>query len=177
MEEVIAQRYIKALRETMDTSSIENVSILFNALAVEFQNESFLNIMENPYVESTTKESILLDAVKSASSDKLNNFISLLVENSRIGIIPAISTELSKAISYQNNSFVGKVLSDSTIDDATLKSLSEGISKKMSAEIKLEFFNSDFNGIKVEVDDLGIEVSLSKSRISDQLVEHILKAI
>ena len=32
-------------------------------------------------------------------------------------------------------------------------------------------------GIKVEVEDLGIEINFSKSRLNMQLVEHILKAI
>jgi len=35
----------------------------------------------------------------------------------------------------------------------------------------------DFDGIKVDVDGLGVEISFSRSRISDQIVDHILKAI
>jgi F-type H+-transporting ATPase subunit delta len=36
---------------------------------------------------------------------------------------------------------------------------------------------NDFNGIKVAVEGLGIEINFSKDRIDSQIIEHIIKAI
>lgn len=177
MEELVAKRYIKALGESMDKNSVINMSILFEALANEFKNDTFVSLFNNPQVDSSKKEEILLTAVKSANSEKVNNFISLLVEKKRVGIIPAISVELKKSIARENKTYSGIVYSDNDINDEALKSLSSGLGKKVDATIALKFVKNDFNGIKVEVQDLGIEINFSKSRLNSQLVDHILKAI
>jgi F-type H+-transporting ATPase subunit delta len=146
-------------------------------LATAFTDEKFLHVIDSRDVAKSQKTEILLDAVKSAKSDKINNFIKLLVENGRINIIPAISSELSKEISRMNKSYNGKVYSDNDIDAKTLEGISKGLSKKMDATISLEMIKNDFDGIKVEVEDLGIEINFSKNRLNSQLIEHILKAI
>jgi F-type H+-transporting ATPase subunit delta len=177
MKELVAKRYIKALSESMDSSSMQNISDLFEALSNEFKNDSFVALMNNPQIDSSKKEEILLDAVKSANSEKINNFISLLVEKKRIGVIPAISTELRKNIARENKTYSGIVYSNNDLDSEAIKSLSDGLGKKVDANIALEFIKSDFDGIKVEVEDLGIEINFSRSRLTSQLVDHILKAI
>jgi F-type H+-transporting ATPase subunit delta len=177
MEELIAKRYVKALNDSLDTDAITAASDIFQGLAAAFENKKFLHVIENRDVPNSQKEELLLDAVKNANSDKLNNFIKLLVENGRINIIPAISIELTKQISRINKSYGGKVYSDTDIDAVTLEGISKGLGKKMDATISLEMIKNDFDGIKVEVEDLGVEVNFSKSRLNAQLIEHILKAI
>ena len=177
MEELIAKRYVKALKDSLDAKSIALASDVFKELSVAFSDEKFLHVVDSRDVAKSQKTEILLDAVKSAKSDKINNFIKLLVENGRINIIPAISSELRKEISRMNKSYEGKIYSDSNIDAKTLAGISKGLSKKMDATISLEMIKNDFDGIKVEVEDLGIEINFSKNRLNTQLVEHILKAI
>ena len=58
-----------------------------------------------------------------------------------------------------------------------LKELGDGLGKKFDSKITLSYIKSNFDGIRVDVEDLGIEISFSKSRINKQIVEHILKAI
>ena len=76
-----------------------------------------------------------------------------------------------------NRTYEGKVYSNTAVEASTLAALSSDLGKKMDATITLAFVASDYDGIKVEVEDLGVEVSLSKSRMNAHLVEHILKAI
>jgi F-type H+-transporting ATPase subunit delta len=177
MEELIAKRYIKALTSGSDVTSIENMSTIFTALAVSFKNEKFVSIVSNPNVNSKDKLSILLDAVKSANSNSINNFIKLLVENKRIEIIPALAAELKKSLSNATKTYSGLVYSDSDIDSIVIEQLSSGLSKKFDSTISLTFIKNDFNGIKVNVDSLGVEINFSKSRINSQMIEHIVKAI
>ena len=177
MEELVAKRYIKALKDGLDANSAENISSVFSALAESFKNDKFIEIVENPNVTTEVKSEILLEAVKPASSKAVDNLIKLLVENKRINIIPAIAEGLRKDLAMTTRTFDGVIYSDSDIADNVVGRLSDGLGKKFNANISLAFIKNDFSGIKVEVEDLGIEINFSKDRIDDQLIDHIIKAI
>ena len=176
MEELIAKRYIKAISSS-DAKSIQNMANLFSALAQSFNDDKFINIMNNPNVSQGDKSEILLGAVSTAKSTQVDNLIKLLVENKRINIIPAIAQELKKEVASSTKTYKGTVYSDSEIDAKTIQELGNGLSKKYGSTISLEFVKDDFNGIKVDVADLGIEINFSKTRINSQIIEHIVKAI
>jgi F-type H+-transporting ATPase subunit delta len=177
MEELIAKRYIKAMTSGSDTASIQNMTDVFSVLAESFKDEKFVQVIGNPNVSANDKSEILLESVKSADSSQVNNLIKLLVENKRINIIPAIAQELRKDLAASTKTYEGIVYSDSEIDANTMQELSNGLSKKFDANISLVFVKNDFNGIKVDVEDLGVEIDFSKSRINSQIIEHIVKAI
>jgi F-type H+-transporting ATPase subunit delta len=177
MEELIAKRYVNALKQTCDEASLEAVSALFDGLAVSFKYAKFNQIMESSDVSSDQKEALLLDAVKPAGSEQVNNLVKLLVEKGRIAVIPAMAVALRKEIARMKNSYTGVVYSNNDIDAATIDGLAAGLGKRVDANIVLNFVKTDFDGIKVEVADLGVEINFSKSRMNTQLVEHILKAI
>jgi len=177
MQELIAKRYVKSLGEATGAESLANIAEIFAAIAENFSNDKFIAVMENPEVANADKESILLDAVKSAGSEKLNNFIKLLVENGRISIIPAMAEEMRKEIARSSKNYSGVVYSNEDVDAKTLTDLSAGLGKKVDATVALTFIKSDYDGLKVEVADLDMEINFSKTRVNAQLVEHILKAI
>ena len=176
MEELIAKRYIKAVSSS-DVASIQNMADLFATLAKSFSDEKFINIIDNPNVSQSDKLEILLGAVSSAKSSQIDNLIKLLVENKRINVIPAIAQELKKEVAVLTKTYEGTVYSDTEIDTKTIQELGNGLSKKYGSTISLEFVKDNFNGIKVDVEDLGIEINFSKTRINDQIIEHIVKAI
>jgi len=177
MEELVAKRYIKALRSSSDVEVMKNITTIFSVLAESFKSDGFVQIINNPNVAKDQKSEILLDAVKSADSKEVNNLIKLLVENNRINIIPAIANEMKKDLAVSTKTYNGIVYSDSDIDTKVIQDLSDGLGKKFDSSISLDFIKSDFNGIKVDVEDLGIEINFSKSRINSQIIEHIVKAI
>ncbi len=177
MEELIAKKYIKALSSGSDLAFMENVSEIFSALSDSFSDKKLVSILDNTHVNASDKSSILLDAVKSAQSDKVNNLIKLLVAHKRINIIPAIAKELQKNIANATKTYKGLVYSNSDIDTNVMSELSNGLSKKFDSTITLSSIKNDFNGIKVEVAGLGVEINLSKDRIDSQIIEHIIKAI
>jgi len=177
MEELIAKRYIKALKSNSDLATMQNITEVFSSLAESFKNDKFVSIIVNPNVSAKDKLEILLAAVKPANSNKINNLIKLLVENGRINIIPAIAKELVKDIANTTKTHSGVIYSDTDIDVKVITELAEGLSKKFDSTITLSFIKNDFNGIKVEVEGLGIEINFSKDRIDSQIIEHIIKAI
>ena len=177
MEELIAKRYIKAIKDSSGIDSMENMTSIFSALAESFKDEKFINIINNPDVVRDDKLNILLDAVKTADSKEINNLIRLIVENGRINIIPAIAEEMRKDVANTTKTYDGVVYSDSDINTKTVQDLSDGLSKRFDSKITLEFVKNDFDGIKVDVEDLGVEINFSKTRIDSQIIEHIVKAI
>ena len=177
MEELIAKRYIKAIKDSSGIDSIESMTSIFSALAESFNDEKFVNIINNPNVSTDDKLSILLDAVKATDSKELNNLIKLIVENGRINVIPAIAEEMRKDVANTTKTYDGIVYSDSDIDAKVVQDLSDGLSKRFDSKITLKFIKNDFDGIKVDVEDLGIEINFSKTRIDSQIIEHIVKAI
>ena len=177
MEELVAKRYVKAIKISLDVEAMKNITTIFSILAESFKNDNFIQIVNNPNVAKDQKSEILLDAVKSANSKEVNNLIKLLVENNRINIIPAIANEMKKDLAASIKTYSGTVYSDSDIDDKVMQDLSDGLGRKFDSSISLDFVKNDFNGIKVDVEDLGIEINFSKSRINSQIIEHIVKAI
>ncbi len=177
MTEKIAKRYIGALKQDLDVKSFQIISDIFSELALSFENKSFNDIVDNPNIKILDKTNILLDAVKSAKSDALNNFIKLLGEHKRFNIIPAIAVEMKKDLARTNKSYKGIVYSDEKMAAKVIKDLSVGLGAKYDSKITLEFVQSDFNGIKVDVEDLGIEINFSKTRINNQIIDHIVRAI
>jgi len=177
MEELIAKRYIKAIKKSSDIESMQNMALIFSTLAESFNNEKFVQIINNPDVSRDQKSEILLAAVKSADSKDVENLIKLLAEHNRINIIPAIAEVMRKDIAATSKSYTGIVYSDSDIDAKVIENLSSELGKRFDSNISLKFVKDDFNGIKVDVEDLGIEINFSKSRINSQIIEHIVKAI
>lgn len=177
MEELIAKRYLKAIKQRSNAESMQSIALIFSVLAESFNNERFNQIINNPDVSKNQKSEILLAAVKSAGSKDVENLIKLLVEHNRISIIPVIAEIMRKDIAKTNKSYSGIVYSDSNIDAKVIEGLSNGLGNKFDSKISLKFIKNDFNGIKVDVEDLGVEISFSKSRINSQIIEHIAKAI
>jgi len=177
MEELIAKRYIKAIKSSSDVESMQNMTTIFAAIAESFSDEKFNQIMNNPDVSANQKSEILLAAVKSADSKEVDNLIKLLAEHNRINIIPALAEVMRKDVAASSKNYNGVIYSDSDIDSKVLDDLSAGLGKKFDSKISLNFVKNDFNGIKVDVADLGVEINFSKSRINSQMIEHIIKAI
>ncbi len=177
MEELIAKRYIKAIKQGLDIEAMQNIASIFSVLAESFNDEKFNQVINNPDVSRKQKAEILLSAVKSADSKDVENLIKLLAEHNRINIIPAIAEVMRKDIAMTTKNYSGVIYSDSDMDPKVIEDLSNGLGSKFDSKISLKFVKENFNGIKVDVEDLGVEISFSKSRINSQIIEHIAKAI
>lgn len=177
MEELIAKRYVKALTSDLDIDTLKKMSEVFFALSESFYDTKFQEIMSSPNVSLEQKQEILMEAVKKTDSEEIINFIKVLVEKKRIMIIPAIAECMRKDIATLTKTYKGTVYSDTEIDSQVMKDLSVGLGNKFGSSITLDFLKDDFDGIKVDVEDLGIEINFSKTRIDSQIINHIVKAI
>jgi len=176
MEELIAKRYVKALIKTSDVKELEKYSQMLEALSSLFKDKKIASILYSPEINEKKKCELLLDGLKEAD-EKFKNLLKLLAEKKRIYLIEEIAKELKKELYKIKNEYLGKVYSETELSEKEIKEIEESLSKKVGAKIILQKSPQKFDGIKVEVDSLGIEISFSKSKLKNQIIEHILKAI
>lgn len=175
MEELVAKRYVRALMHSSTQEELKNYQEMLLCLETLFRQEEIREFVTSAIVPEGKKKEILLSAVE--GDKKFANFISLLAEKKRLGLIGAISKELGYQMAVLNNEFEGVIYSKADISDEDVRMLEASLSKQSNAKIRFRKKIGDFDGIKVEVENLGLEVSFSKSRIRSQMIDHILKAI
>ena len=172
----IAKKYVKALIEGLDKKEIKEIYEALSGIVPAFENRKFIDIILSPDVSAKEKEDFILSALNTKNKH-LQNFIKLLVTYKRVLDIPAIVKELEYQISKMDNEYKGVVVSNFSLDKNQIDKLEKSLSKKFNSKITLKNVVTDYPGIKVEIDALGVEMGLSQDRIKAQLIEHILKAI
>ncbi len=177
MNELVAKKYVKALAKEFDMTSLESAAEVLSALAKALNDGKIAAVMNSPEVSKEKRAEILTAAIAGANSKQMENFIKLLVEHNRVDLIADIAATLQSYIADKKREYRGVVYSDTEIEESVLGELSAGLGKKFDSTIALSFVKSDFDGIKVDVDGLGVEISFSRSRIGNRIVDHILKAI
>ena len=58
-----------------------------------------------------------------------------------------------------------------------LKSIQEKFAKKFEITLALTQNICTYDGIKVDIEGLGVEIAFSKDRLKSQMINHILKAV
>jgi F-type H+-transporting ATPase subunit delta len=176
MEELIARRYVNALSDVATSEQKAVYSEVLNAISGLFEDEKMAERLTSPLISSSDKTAFVLDGLKGADSN-LENFIKILGENGRLELIPAIAKTLNQELQKESNNYDGVVTSSNTLSDADIADLQESLKKYTGSTIKLTQVQSDLEGIKVAVEDLGIEVNFSKQRVKEQLIDFITKSL
>jgi F-type H+-transporting ATPase subunit delta len=177
MEELIANRYVNALIDVTTAEERASFSTQLSAIAEAFSDDSVLEMLTSPLVEAEKKTSFVLDGLGENSDVKLQNFIKIIGENGRLDLLPIVAKRLKQAIQKETNAYEGIVMSSTSLGDAELSELETSLKKYTGSTIKLTQEQSDLDGIKVSVEDLGIEVNFSKERVKEQLIDFITKSL
>jgi len=120
---------------------------------------------------------MILAVLGDSADGTLVNFIKILGENKRLNLIPAITRVLNSDLQKISNKYDGVLSSKNTLDEKALSKLEKTLEKYTGSTIKLTQNKSDIDGMRVMVDDLGIEVNFSKQRVKDQLIDFIKKSL
>jgi len=177
MEELIANRYVNALVDVTTSEERVTFSEQLSAIAGAFEDASVAEMLTSPLVPADKKTSFVLDGLGEGSDIKLQNFIKIIGENSRLDLLPVVAKRLNQAIQKERNEYEGVVTSSNTLGDAELADLEASLKTYTGSTIKLTQEQSDLDGIKVSVEDLGIEVNFSKQRVKEQLIDFITKSL
>ncbi len=177
MRNTVAIKYVKALHSSLKSQEFESAALLFDELGKSYLRKESKEIFDNPYIEAQEKEKILLSAVKKFNNSRVDNLLKLLVSNKRIDLLPSIAEEMRLMLAKSKAIYRGYIYSSSKIDSKVSDSIAKSLGDRAGVKIELEFVKTADDSVKVSVDDLGLQIDLSKSRLDAQLTEHILKAI
>ena len=172
MVDLIAKRYVKALLIGRDTDSITNVYNELKEISSAFLSDKFVSIISSTEI----KTDLIISFVENISV-VTKNLIKVLGENKRLDIIPYIVVELKVQVALLSNKYEGLVYTNSALSPEYITSIEEKFSKKFDVNLKLTQEVCDYDGIKVDIEGLGLEISFSKARLKAQLIDHILKAV
>ncbi|WP_456453035.1 F0F1 ATP synthase subunit delta [Hydrogenimonas sp.] len=177
MDQLIAKRYVKALIEALGDKKIEEAAKALAVVAKAFDDAKFAEIIISPEVKKEQREALVVSLLGEKADPKLVNFVKTLGIHNRFGLIPEISRLLAKELQRRANRYEGVVESNKSIDKKLLQELETSLSKYVDATVVLHPIKSDRDGIKVTIEDLGLEASFSKERVASDMINHILKAL
>jgi F-type H+-transporting ATPase subunit delta len=176
MNDLIAKRYVKALLDGKDVTTATSICNELSEISKAFADEKFISIISSIEVKESQKVDLIISLVDNIS-DTTKNLIKLLGSKKRLEIIPFIVAELKANVGAMENSYEGVVYTNSTLSDQYINSIAEQFSKKFDVKLSLTQNVCDYDGIKVDIDGLGVEISFSKDRLKSQMINHILKAV
>jgi len=175
MEELIAKRYATALSSV--SKDIAGIAEVLNVLTEAIDNNEVKTALTSPIVAAEKKTEMILSALGKKADATLVNFIKVLGENRRLDLIPAIAKVLNADLQKESNQYEGVLKSKETLDDKELSKLEKTLKTYTGSTIKLTQEKTDLDGLRVSVDDLGIEVNFSKQRVKEQLIDFIKKSL
>ncbi len=175
MEELIAKRYATALSSV--SKDIKGIVNVLNVLTEVITTEEVKTALTSPIVSADKKTEMILSALGKDADITLVNFIKILGENKRLDLIPAIAKVLNSDLQKESNKYEGVLKSSKKLGKEELSKLEKTLEKYTGSKIKLKQEKTDLDGLRVSVDDLGIEVNFSKERVKEQLIDFIKKSL
>jgi len=173
--EGVAKRYIKALTSGASVEAKKEYYEIINGFSKAYRDSKVSQVLNSPLV-STDKKVELVKTVLNDCDETVKQFMVLVAQNNRFDAIESMADVLRLQLQRESNSFEGFVQSAKSITQDDISMLEDALSAKTGTTIKLIHKESDFDGIKVEIPDLGVEVGYSKERMKSKLIDYITKA-
>jgi F-type H+-transporting ATPase subunit delta len=173
MSSLVAKRYVKALMSRDDKDNVYNELL---SISTAYSDNKFLSIIESSDVKSSDKVELIISFVKKCTATT-TNLIKLLDENKRLNIIPDIVKQMQIALAEINNTYTGIVYTNDKLSNDIMSKIQDSFAKKFNVSLTLSQEVCDYNGIKVDIEGLGVEIAFSKDRLKSQMINHILKAV
>lgn len=178
MKSAVSKKYAKAVMSKFSNDELNELVDSMQIIASAFENQKFREIIASAVVKSIEKERLILDISGDISKDKrFVNFIKILSENNRLSLIPEIFLDLKSQMLAIKNEYVAEVYSNQELTEKDLKLLQEQFSKKFNAKINCEHKGSNLDGIRINIDGLGMEINLSFENLKTKMSDYILQAI
>lgn len=176
MLDLVVKRYAKALTDGKSIAELEAKLDELKQVVVAYNDDKFQAIITSVEVSNNQKVELILSCLSNASAQTAN-LIRLLGENRRLEILPALVEEIKNELFTMRNSYEGTIYTKQELDSSYVSSLEQEFGKKFDIQLKLNQKVCAYDGIKVEIDGLGVEIGFSKERLKSQMINHILKAI
>lgn len=176
MVKIIAKKYAKAIIESVTLLELRGFLIELHRIEEAFYSEKFLEIIHSPYISKVFKEEFIIELLNT-KSDRLINLIKLLVANHRLIIVPSICSAIQTYVNEQDKKYIGLLFLNKRVESKTLEEIAQNLSRRLGVGLSLQQVVINFEGIRLVISDLNLEISFSRHNFLNSLRHHILKAI
>jgi F-type H+-transporting ATPase subunit delta len=177
MDKLIAKKYAKALMESGDEAAVSTRLELLKAVAEAFKEPAVRDLLTSPLVDKAEKSRLIVEALGGDVDPVVTRLVELMAQKNRLALIPEMVEMIAFERKKASNRFEGIVYSDTSLSEESIKKLEASLERYSGARITLGQQQSDQPGLKVEVEDLGIELSFSREKVKQALIDHIQKAL
>ncbi|WP_457605662.1 F0F1 ATP synthase subunit delta [Nitratifractor sp.] len=177
MNELIAKRYAKALMEVASAEELKASLTALRAIQKSLEEKELAEIVASPLVSGEEKFSLVVEPLKGKLPEKLFNLLHLMSEKGRLNLLPTLAEILSFELKREENRYEGIVEADEALSEKELKRIAKVLKHYSGAEVQLKQVSESGDGLYVAVEDLGLELSISKSRIKADLLDFIQRAL
>jgi F0F1-type ATP synthase delta subunit len=176
MDTLIANKYTNAITSLGKKNvnelfkDLENLNFAYN------NNKKFKGIIDSSNLHHVKKRDFVLSCLPKENK-KSANLIKLLALKNKLGLIPSLYKQLNLKLQKDKNIYYGEIKSDIKLSKKNITDYEKVFNNKMGIKLTLNVISKDFDGIKIEVAELGISLMLSKSAVKAKIINHILKGI
>jgi F-type H+-transporting ATPase subunit delta len=158
----LARPYAEALFQVAIKGDLKNLGKQVRALAVVTANEDLRRFADNPNVSPQQVLDVLQDSVGLPLAVPILNFLCVVIENSRLSVVPEIAAQFQVLANQRVGSSDAIVYSAFPIGGAQLADLVGALEKrfgrKLSATVKVE--PELIGGVRVAVGDEVLDTSV-----------------
>lgn len=164
---LVAKRYASALLDTATSAKkLDDVEKDIRALdAMITESEDLRRLIENPIISRKDKEAAIVAIAKKAKLHKLTqNFLCVLIQNSRLGELPSCVQAIYQGLAARRGGIQAEVQTAYALTDKQTKALKKQLDEAMKADVMLDVsVNKDLlGGMVVTVGSRMIDDSVSR---------------
>lgn len=162
---LVASRYSKALLDlSIEKNSVEKVyNDMVELSEVCSESKDFVNLLNNPIIHASKKADIFKEIFNNKMEPISLDFLTLITNNSRAGIIPAIADSFISL--YKNHKGIVDVLLTSAepLDASTKTKILDKVKSFITGEIALEekIDPTILGGFIINIEDKQIDSSVA----------------
>lgn len=160
----LARPYAKAAFDIAKSDG--DLTIWDNALAQlteAVSSDEVDAMLQLPMISESVKTEMLADMIKVEKPAGFDNFLKLLGENNRLGVVDNIHEQYAELMRSENNELVAEVISALPIDDERQEKMRQALGKRFGKDVTLDITidESLVGGAIVRTKDMTIDGSVS----------------
>lgn len=166
----IARPYAEALFKVC-SSDLAAASTWVDELGVIAENQQLQHFADSPKVTSTQVFDVIASVAKSSLPEHAKNFLSTVIENGRLSVLPEIVRQFRTLKNSQSGSSDALVYSAFPIDSSALTEVSAMLEKRFGRKLNVSVVTQAdlIGGIRVVVGDEVLDTSV-KARLEQMKV-------
>ena len=158
----IARPYAEALFRVAQNGNLASWSEILSAMSSIAANPDIMDMARNPKVSDEQVISVFLSAVNSPANAELKNFVSMLVENGRLSLLPEIASQFHAQRNAQEGAADAEIVSAFEMTPAQVVDLVATLEKRFGRNLNpsVTVDNSLIGGVRVVVGDEVLDTSV-----------------